>query len=204
MNDERLDLLDALVYGDAFDCAVTLDELWRYSRVAIGRDDLRRRLQDDPALRRLVVGRDGFYCFQDRPDLLSQRLERARRARRLDRRGHRVARLLRHVPFVRGVALTGSAAAGDAGRDGEVDLLVTVAPGSLGTAFLLLGSASRLMGRKLFCPNYYLGEDQLGLGPGTLYLARELAQARLSSATGRRCGRRTPGSGRPSRTPSRP
>src|SRR5207302_2361686 len=39
MNDERLDLLDALVYGDAFDCAVTLDELWRYSRVAIGRDD---------------------------------------------------------------------------------------------------------------------------------------------------------------------
>lgn len=178
MSDERLDLLDALVYGDAFDCAVTFDELWRYARVAIGRDDLRRRLQDDPALRRLVVGRGGFYCFEDRPDLLSQRLERARRARRLDRRGHRVARFLRHVPFVRGVALTGSAAAGDADRDGDVDLLVTVARGRLGTAFLLLGSASRLVGRKLFCPNYYLCEDRLDLGPARLYLARELAQAR--------------------------
>lgn len=42
--DERLDLIDALIYGDVFDCAVTLDELWRYARVAIDRDELRRRL----------------------------------------------------------------------------------------------------------------------------------------------------------------
>ena len=37
MSDERLDLLDALVYGDVFDCAVTLDEAWRYARVAATR-----------------------------------------------------------------------------------------------------------------------------------------------------------------------
>jgi predicted nucleotidyltransferase len=174
VSDERLDLLDALVYGDIFDCAVTLDELWRYARVAIDREELRRRLRDEP----LVVERDGLYCVAGREELLARRPERMRRAARLERRARRVARVLRRFPFVRGLALTGTAAAGDAGADDDVDLLVTVADGRLGTVFLLLGPLSRLVGRRLFCPNYYVCEGRLDLGRGNLYLARELAQAR--------------------------
>lgn len=184
MSDERLDLLDALLYGDVFDCAVTLDELRRYARVAIDREELRRRLREDPALRRLVRERGGLYCLEDRPHLLERRAERARRARQLERRARRVARLLRHAPYVRGLALTGSTAAGDAGEEGDVDLLVTVAPGRLGTVFLVLGSLSRIVGRRLFCPNYYVCEDRLRLGPATLYLGRELAQARHLAGDG--------------------
>lgn len=178
MSDERLDLLDALIYGDAFDAAVTLDELCRYARVAISREDLRRRLREDPALSRLVLEGDGLYCLADRPGLRGRRPERIRRARDLERRARRAARVLRHAPFVRGLALTGSAAAGDADPEGDVDLLVTVAPERLGTAFLLLGALSRLVGRRLFCPNYYVSEDRLALEPGNLYVARELAQAK--------------------------
>ena len=55
---------------------------------------------------------------------------------------------------------------------------MVVAEGRLATVFLLLGALSRLLGRRLFCPNYYLCEERLDLGPGDLYLARELAQAR--------------------------
>jgi predicted nucleotidyltransferase len=186
MTDERVAVLDALIYGDAFDCAVTFDELWRYSRVGIERDDLRRRLRDDPALSRLVVGGHDFYCFDDRPQLLARRPERVRRARRLERRASRVARFLRHVPFVRGVALTGSAAAGDADRHDDVDMLVIVAAGRLGTAFLFLAPISRLAGRRLFCPNYYISEAALGLHPSTVYFARELAQARTILGDGER------------------
>jgi predicted nucleotidyltransferase len=174
VSDERLDLLDALVYGDVFDCAVTLDEAWRYARAAIGREELRRRLRDEP----LVVERDGLYCLAGREELLARRPERMRRAAHLERRARRVARVLGGFPFVRGLALTGTAAAGDAGPDDDVDLLVTVADGRLGTVFLLLGPLSRLVGRKVFCPNYYVCEGRLDLGPGSLYLARELAQAR--------------------------
>ena len=174
MSDERLDLLDALIYGDVFECAVTLDELWRYARTAIDRDKLLRRLRDEP----LVVEGNGLYCLAGREELLARRPERMRRAARLERRARRVARVLGHAAFVRGLALTGSAAAGDAGPDDDVDLVVTVAEGRLGTVFLLLGSLSRVLGRHLFCPNYYVSESRLDLGPGNLYLARELAQAR--------------------------
>jgi predicted nucleotidyltransferase len=180
VSEDRLDLLDGLIYGDVFDCAVTLDELRRYSRTAIDLEELRQRLPADG----LVVERDGLYCLAGREELLARRPERMRRAASLERRARRVARVLRHAPFVRGLALTGSAAAGDAGADDDVDLFVTVAPGRLGSAFVVLGSLSRLLGRRLFCPNYYVCEGRLALSAGNLYLARELAQARPLAGDG--------------------
>ena len=183
-----LDVIDAVLYGDVFDCAVTLDEAWRYARVAIARDELARQLHDDP----LVVGGGGLYCLAGREELLKRRPERMRNAARLERRARRVARVLRHLPFVRGLALTGSAAAADAGEEADVDLLVTVAEGRLGTVFVLLGSLSRLLGRRFFCPNYYVCEGRLGLGPANVYMARELAQARTLAGDGAALWRANP------------
>lgn len=177
--DERLDLLDAVIYGDVFDCAVTLDELWRYGRVRIDRETLWHRLRDDASLSSVLVEREGLYALRDRPTLLDRRPARMKRAHVLQRRARRLAKIFRQVPFVRGLALTGSAAAADAGNEADVDLLVIVEPGRLGTVFLLLGSASRLLGRQLFCPNYYVRADRLDVPPSSLYVARELNQARI-------------------------
>jgi hypothetical protein len=69
---------------------------------------------------------------------------------------------------------------------------VTVAADRLGTVFVLLGSLSRLFGRRLFCPNYYVCENRLGLGPANLYLARELAQARPLTGDGAALWRANP------------
>jgi hypothetical protein len=178
VSDERLDLIDGLIYADAYGCALTLDELWRFARVPVARDELARRLRDDPALRQVVLEADGLFCLSDRPVLLAERPERTRRARRLQRRAARVAGVIRHLPFVRGVALTGSLAADDAPEGADTDLLIVVADGRLGTVFLLLATTSRLLGRELFCPNYYLCESHLRLPPGDVYIAHELAQAR--------------------------
>ena len=174
---DHLDLLDGLIYADGFDCAVTLDELWRYARVAIERDALPGRLAEDAVLRELVVERDGLYCLADRAELLELRPRRIAHARRLQRRAQRVARVLRLLPFVRDLALTGSSAAGNAGESADVDLLVVVAARRLGIVFAMLGPLSRVLGRRVFCPNYYLSETRLDFQPGNLYVAHELAQA---------------------------
>ena len=174
--DERLDMLDGLIYADGFDCAATLDELCRYSRTVVGPHELEAVLQER-TLRAVVAERDGMYCLSERPGLLAERRARIARARRLRARARRVARLLRHVPFVRGLLLTGSVAADNARAGADVDILVIVARERLGLVFLVLGSASRLVGRRMFCPNYYLCEGHLEVGPRTLYVAREVAQA---------------------------
>jgi predicted nucleotidyltransferase len=176
--DERLGLLDALIYSDLFDCAPTLDELCRYARVPIGPGELVERLRGDPVLQRIVVERHGLFCLVGRTSLLDNRLDRIRRARRLQRRARAVARMLRHLPFVAAILLTGSTSADDASEQADIDLLVMVTPDRLGTAFLFLGSTSRLLGRRLLCPNWYVREGCLGLVPRNVYIAREFAQAR--------------------------
>jgi hypothetical protein len=176
--DTRLAVLDGLLYADGFGCALTLDELWRFSAVPVERDELRRLLDDDPALRALVA-RSGDLCSLARhSELLVRRPARIARALRLERRALRVARLLRHVPFVRALLLTGSVAARDARAGADVDLLVVVAPERVGTVFAILGTAGRLTRRRWFCPNYYASVDALAMGPRTRYVAHELAQAR--------------------------
>src|SRR5205823_4190237 len=133
-------------------------------------------LREDGVLRELVRESNGIYCLAARSDLLAERPERRQRAHRLRRRARRVARVLRYVPFVRGLLLTGSTAADDAAEEADVDMLVIVAPRRLANVFVLLGSASRLLGRRLFCPNYYVSEDHLVMGPRTLYVAHEIVQ----------------------------
>jgi predicted nucleotidyltransferase len=170
------DLIDALVYGDAFDCAVTFDELWRYSLVPIGRDELRRQLAEPP-LCTIVAHRDGLYVLAGREALVSERIARRERAEQLHRRARLVARVLQHLPFVRGLLLTGSVAADDAAEGADVDMLVIVEPRRLGLAFALLGPLSRFVSRDVFCPNYYLSEAHLTLTRRDHYVARELMQA---------------------------
>ncbi len=78
---------------------------------------------------------------------------------------------------MRGILLTGSVAADDAPSDADVDLLVIVAEDRIGTVFALLGTTSRVVGRRWFCPNFYLAESQLPLQPSSVYIGRELGQA---------------------------
>jgi hypothetical protein len=78
---------------------------------------------------------------------------------------------------VRGLLLTGSAAAENAESGADLDLLVLVEPGRIATVFTILGAGSRLLGRDLFCPNHYLTTDALSIDRHDIYVARELAQA---------------------------
>jgi len=171
-----IDLIDAIIYGDAFDCAVTFDEIRRYSRVGVKPAELGERLAR-LVLQNLIGERGGFYFLAGRQELADLRAVRRRRAERLRRRARTVARWLQHAPFVRGVVLTGSVAADDADESADVDILVIVAHERIALAFALLGTISRLISRRVFCPNYYLSEAHLALSRHDYYIARELVQS---------------------------
>jgi hypothetical protein len=177
----RLDLVDAVLYADVFGCAAVEDDVWRYSRTALERDALPDRLTELDAI---IHRRDGFVCLAGRERLLADAPERRRRAQRLHRRARRVARIVQHAPYVRGLLLTGSAAAGEAVRGADPDLLVLVAPGRVGTVFAVLAPLARLTRGRVLCPNHYRSVDHLALERRDLYVARELAQARPLAGAG--------------------
>ena len=170
----RMDLVDAVVYADVFGCAAGEDDIWRYSRAPLERESLRERLAE---LDGLIHAADGLVCLAGHEQLLAEAPARRRRAARLHRRARRVARIVQHAPFVRGLLLTGSAAAGEAAPDADPDLLVLAAPGRIATVFALLAPIARVTRGRLLCPNHYRSADHLPLEQRDLYVARELAQA---------------------------
>jgi predicted nucleotidyltransferase len=169
------DAIDAVIYADVFGSAVSLENARRFARAPLAEiGEL-----DDPRLDAVLVARDGGIALRPREEHLASHGREVDRAACLARRAERVARVLRHAPFVRGIALTGSVAAGSADGDADVDLLVIAADGRVGTVFLALAPASRLLGRKLFCPNLYLTESSIAIEPDSPYVEREVAQTRM-------------------------
>ena len=169
-------LISAVIYGDIFDCAVTLKEICKYSRSALDSRKL-DKLLDGFVVQGIICQHDKFYYLPGRRELALERSKHMRRAERLKRRARRVARWLRHLPFIRGIYLTGSVAAGCAGPDADIDLLIVVREGRLGFVFMQLGPLSRIVSRRMFCPNYYICEQHLAIDHHSHYVARELVQA---------------------------
>ncbi len=172
-----LGLVDAVVYADVFDTAADGESVLRFARVRADAGALEQALQGD-GLASLLVSRapTGAVTLRGREHLAASYETAVDHAARLRRRATRVARVLHHVPFVRGIMLTGSVAAGAAPPDADVDLLVIVATERVGTVFALLAPVSRLLGRRLFCPNFYLCEQALTFETQDVYVGHELGQ----------------------------
>ena len=180
---QTVDAVDAVFYGDAFDCAVTLEEATRFSRAVITQDRLKYLLAHAP-VSSIVSHRDGFYFMVGRDELVDVRRASMARATMLRKRANRIARWIQMVPFIRGIVLTGSVSVNDADKDADIDLLLIVARRRLSLGFFLLGSVSRVTARCFFCPNYYLSEDHLEIQRRDFYVAREITQASTLTGVG--------------------
>src|SRR3989344_601355 len=111
-----------------------------------------------------VASRDGLYAPRGYEQLLDNRLAQYNQTLALYRKARRYERLLRHIPFVRSVALSGSVAQLNADDSSDIDLFIIAQPGRIFTARLLVSAlfqltASRRHGRKIagrFCLNHYV------------------------------------------------
>lgn len=167
---------DGLLYADAFDCALTLEEIHRFSRIKTSPEQLRSWLEL-PCISKFFHHESGYYQLRQRENIVSSRADAMTRARKLSERATRTARWIQLLPYVRGIVLTGSVAAADADSEADIDFLIIAAESKIPLVFFVLGGLSRLTVRKLFCPNYYLSESHLSISRRDFYVAREISQA---------------------------
>ena len=170
-------MLLTVLYSDLFDYPLTEDELHRYLTAPYpNKDAFESELAGliDRHLRRT----DGLICLAGREDTVEVRRRRQETRERRWVPAERYARWLRHVPFVRMVAVCGSQAAGNPRPDADVDFFLVTEPGRLWTVqfcSMLLRRIASLMSVRV-CPNYILTLDSLEVSPRDLYHAREVAQ----------------------------
>lgn len=177
--DLREAILRTIAYADVFDFPLTPFELHRYLvGVAALPSELGAHLRAETGPKGRLSVVDGLICLRGREELAGLRRERAGRSRRFWPRARYYGRLLGSMPFVRSVALTGSLAVGNMQESGDIDYLMVTAAGRLWLCralTIVLVRWAALRGTRL-CPNYFLSEDALQVGPPDLYQAHELAQ----------------------------
>ena len=186
MNDKeplKKSILSTLALFAAQDQAVTLLELQKSLVRA-------REEQTSPGLLQLenfiaeemgdeVVGRGGLYALADFSHTIKMRADKYLSTTRLFKKAERFARGLRHLPYVRAAAISGSSAQMNARDSSDIDLFIIVEPGHIFTARFLVSAYFQILGMRRygtkitsrFCLNHYVTVGAMLPDDHTLYTA---------------------------------
>jgi hypothetical protein len=167
-----------LAYADVFEYPLTAAELHRYlhgQRATIA--EIRALVEDGLAG---VSTHDGYYALTGCLAYVAERRRRLVVSAPLLRRASLYGQLIKHLPFVRMVGLTGSLVMRNVcdGEARDIDVMVVTRRGRvwLGRAAVIaMVYLARLAGDRL-CPNYVVSEEALALDDHSIYSAHELAQ----------------------------
>jgi hypothetical protein len=165
-----------LAYADLFDYPLSAHELHRYLHdTPVTLEEMCALLADGVSG---VEANDGYYALAGRLWTVAERQRRAAISARLTGRLWLYTKVLKYLPFVRMVALTGSLSMQNVDGRVDIDLMVITAVGRvwLGRAAVILVVRLARLAHDSLCPNFVVAENALELGDPSIYGAHELAQ----------------------------
>lgn len=168
--------LQSVVYAALFNYPLTLSQL-RDALIGEGASEaeLSSCYSGSPRLQAAIDYADGYYFPRGSRELLAIRARREALSRTLLAELSGLQTLVRSMPFVRMVALSGSLAHLNADGEADLDLFVITAPGRVWSVTLTTLVVARLMGwRKHLCLNYVISERTLMVGPADLFSANQI------------------------------
>ncbi len=184
-------VLKTLIYGDLFDYPL---KAWEIHKWLIGKKcDL---IEVERALLRLMkkgkVKQQGdYYYLSLRKGLVKKRLQRADHSSNLLTEAERVSWILRHIPGVLLIGVSGALAMQNADTDDDIDLFIITKPQRLWLVRAGILGILGMMGKKrspqssrqqaagTFCVNTILELEQLGQTRQDLYTAHEVLQMKV-------------------------
>lgn len=184
-------ILKTLYYADIFDYPLKEGELWRKiispTQPIKGPAILRKSIKELYHLG-LIGQKQGYYFLPNRGKIVALRRKRAKWSREKFVRARRISNLLKIIPTICMVGLTGSLAVENADREDDIDFLIVASAGTvwltrlLTTVFLDVIGQRRRPGQKSvrdkICLNMYLDERNLQIPKEErdLYAAHEITQ----------------------------
>lgn len=178
-------ILETVAYADALNRPLTPFEIWRNlldsndsSHVDwVSLVEILVAL-DSSFLRKRLAFADGFIFLRGREvALLSRRTCREKFSDRQIMRAQKVARILRYVPFVRMVAITGSLSAKSSDRESDWDFFIILAAGRIWTGRALVAGVLHILGLRRHgkhvanraCLNYWITDDALEISEHDIF-----------------------------------
>lgn len=169
-------ILETLHYADIFDYPLTVEEIFKYAV---------EPLKDaDPTSLSELRGAGGYYCLPGREEIVGLRRRREEWSRPKSRKAQRIASLLKFIPWIKLIGVTGALAMGNSDEEDDIDLMIITSSGRLWltrglvAAFLLLTGQYRRANKikNRICPNLMLSEKALEFPDRDLFTAHEIVQ----------------------------
>jgi hypothetical protein len=185
------DIVNTLCYYDALNYPVTSFEIWKYLTRSIDRenDDGKIFIELEEVIKKLesneiknvTDNHSGFYVLKGRKELVEKRIQKNKISSLKVKRLRGVARVLRLVPFVRMILVTGKLSMKNATLKSDWDLLVVLEKGRIWTGRTLVTGLVHLMGKRRYgkkvrnrvCLNHFVTTGSLEILDKNLFSANE-------------------------------
>lgn len=183
-------ILITLAYYDVLDYPMTSFEIWKYltrmnsdessPEEKISLTDVIKGLESDK-LKRIVGKFNGFYFLRGRNHLVEQRIERNKIAERKLKIARRIAKILRFIPFVRMVAVTGRLAMKNTEKKSDLDFFIVLKNKKIFTGRILVTLFVHILGKRRYadkiedrvCLNYFITNKSLEIKTKDLFSSSE-------------------------------
>lgn len=189
-NEISKNILATLAYYDVFSYPMTSFEIWKYlirsdyyEKESGGKAELKEilyELKREPLVR-FIEEYNGFHFLKGRKEIIDERIKRGKISFAKTRRLRTVISLLRFVPFVRMVCVTGSLAMKTAGPRSDWDVMIAIDKGHIWMGRTLVTVILHLVGKRRYgkkiedrvCLNHFVTADGLETAMKDLYTSSE-------------------------------
>ena len=177
-------IIATLSYHDIFDYPLTREESHQY---LINNQTSQSRVESELSHlhRSSKIGQiDQYYFLKGRSKIVKLRRQRVRHSRVKFKKAYFFAQVLKIIPSLKLVAISGALAMQNSHKNDDTDLVLITSKGTLWTTrflsnFLLLPFKRDSSGQKISnraCLNVFIEESNLKISPQNLYLAHEIYQ----------------------------
>lgn len=170
-------VIHTLAYFSLFQHPLREEELGRYLQFCPMEGTALTSTLDALSGAGLIECSEGLYYLAGQRSLTAVRNKRTRLAQPWLARIKTSVWVLRHIPFVEGLALSGSLSKGTQDPGGDLDFMLLCRPRKLWTTALFLSAFHKLLGpqrKKRFCTNFLLATDHLLIDQRNLFTATEI------------------------------
>lgn len=175
-NDQEKSVLSTVFYYDELDYPMTAFEVWKHLTAfekiqeenPLGIEDVFSILESEK-IKKFVEESEGFYFTKGRIELIGERLKKNKASSLKIKKLKKVSHLLRFIPFIRMIAVTGKLAMKSAGKESDWDLLIVLKKGKIWIGRTLITIFLHLIGKRRYgkkiknriCLNYFISDESL-------------------------------------------
>jgi hypothetical protein len=177
-NDLQSAILATISYFDIFNYPLTLGQI--YLLISTDNVSVDRVLDciESGILNKYVDKKNNYYFLKGKSIIVDTLNSRIKKASQLELQAMQSAKYMRHLPFIRGIYLSGDLSKGVSSKNSDIDFFIITAANRVYIAKLFLAMFRRIPffnPGKLLCFNYLIDETHLELEEKNQFTAMEVA-----------------------------